>query len=827
MNFKIQIIAIVLFFMLAQKAGAIEVIRINQLGYLPKSVKVAVLLSSGEKTNHQQFTVHNSLTGEVEFTGKTQTKNAESWGMKTAYRLDFSKFENTGGFYIKMGETISPNFRINSDVYDGTADFILNYLRQQRCGYNPFLKDSCHTHDGIIIDHPTKTGQFINVTGGWHDATDYLQYSTTSINTVYQMMFAWQNFPEIYGDEFNANGEKGSNGIADILDEIKWGLEWMLKMNPAPGEMYNQIADDRDHIGFRLPVGDTADYGLGEYRPVYFVTGKPQGLDKFKNESTGVSSIAGKFASGFALGAELFKTSDPGFSALMKKKALEAWNFALSDTGYSQTTCNVSPYYYEEKNFADDLELGAAQLYKLTDNKDFLSEAEYWGNREPVSPWIKNDTAGHYESYPFVNLGHHYMIKNKNTDFISHYKNGLQFLYDRGKSDPFFYGLPFLWCSNNLVAAAITQARLYRETTSDLKFEEMEAALRDWLFGCNPWGTAMICGLPGVEDSPMFPHSSYTVLLGGTTPGGLIDGPIETRRHKQQIGIVLQRLDEYAGFNNGKAVYHDDTGDYASNEPTMDGTASLSFYLASLENEGRKQAQKDVFVKDETGSIIRINPDKKCIYLTFTADSLFEGGELVLDILKNHTIKGTFFFTGNFLRNPENKNVIKKIIKNGHYVGAHSDRHLLYSDWQNQDSTLVTFDEFKSDLLNNYAELKKFGIGPGEASFFMPPYEWCNSEIVQWSKKFGLQVINLTPGTLTNADYTAPGMANYKSSEQIWEHLKWFEQVQPNNLNGAILLIHPGTSAKRTDKFYNYLDQLIEYYRSNGYEFKSLKTENG
>lgn len=584
-----KLIGIILLIFAFGSLQAVDVIRINQLGYLPNSTKVAVFLSS-EKVDVSTFTIHDAISEKVVFTGKVQEKNAEPWGMKTAFRLNFSAVQDEGGFFIKVGETVSPAFRINADVFDGTADFILNYLRQQRCGYNPFLKDSCHVHDGIIVDHPTKTGQKIDVTGGWHDASDYLQYSTTSINTVFQMMFAYQNFPEIYGDEFDEHGEEGSNGIPDILDEIKWGLEWMLKMNPAPGEMYNQIADDRDHVGYRLPVGDTADYGLGEYRPVYFVTGKPQGLAKHKNQSTGVSSIAGKFASGFALGSELFQKTNPDFAAAIKQKALEAWNFALSDTGFTQTACNVSPYFYEERNFADDLELAAAQLFRTTGEQKFLDEAVYWGNQEPVSPWIKNGTARHYESYPFVNLGHHFLIQNEKKDFGEYYAGGLQLLHERGKDDPFLHGLPFIWCSNNVLVGAITQARLYAEQTGDNRFEEMEAALRDWLFGCNPWGTAMICGLPGAEDSPMFPHSSYTVLLGGTTPGGLVDGPIAAEINNSLIGITLLREDEYAAFNKGKAVYHDDIGDYSTNEPTMDGTASLSFYLASLENSGRKQA---------------------------------------------------------------------------------------------------------------------------------------------------------------------------------------------------------------------------------------------
>jgi endoglucanase len=803
-------------------AHSTQVIRINQLGYLPNAVKVAVYLSV-EENNANSFSLHNALNGEAVFTGKAEKKAADSWGMKTALRLNFSEFKTQGGYYLKVGETRSPNFRIHSDVYDGTADFLLNYMRQQRCGYNPYLKDSCHLHDGIIVDHPSRTGEFINVNGGWHDASDYLQYSTTSVNAIFQMMFAYINYPEIFGDRYDASGHEGANNIPDILDEIKWGLEWMLKMNPAPGEMYNQIADDRDHIGYRLPVDDPADYGLGKYRPVYFVTGKPQGLAKFKNASTGVSSIAGKFASGFALAASIFEKKDAAFAELMKEKALDAWEFALSDTGYTQTACNVSPYYYEESNFADDLELAAIKLYRLTGEENYLSEAEYWGRQEPVTPWMEKGEARHYQYYPFINLGHYFLMNDGNEEFSEFYLKGLNYLYERGIDDPFFNGLPFIWCSNNLVAAAVTQARLYWKHTGDSRFEEMEAALRDWLFGCNPWGTAMICGLPGVENSPEFPHSSYTVLQGVTTYGGLVDGPVYSSIFNSLIGIQLTRDDEYAVFNNGKAVYHDDIGDYSTNEPTMDGTASLSYYLASLENEGRKERASKQYLKDDFGAIFRFNPDEKNIYLVFTADTFFEGGEHVLQTLEKRNISGSFFFTGNFLRNPQYNDIIKKIKKQGHYIGTHSDGHLLYCDWQQRDSTLVTFNEFESDIQNNFLELEKFGIKPEDAKYFIPPYEWYNREIVGWSRKMGLDVLNFTPGTGTNADYTTPGMDNYVSSVRIYANLLRLEKEHTEGLNGAILLIHPGTAAERTDKFYRLLEDLIRHFSSRGYQFKSLK----
>jgi endoglucanase len=159
----------------------------------------------------------------------------------------------------------------------------------------------------------------------------------------------------------------------------------------------------------------------------------------------------------------------------------------------------------------------------------------------------------------------------------------------RADKDPFRMGVPFIWCSNNLVTAAATQARLYEEITGDTAFAGMEAALRDWLFGCNPWGTSMICGLPENGDSPVRPHSSLTVLTSQNTPGGLVDGPVYKEIFNSHIGSSAFKADAYKEFQNGIAVYHDDTGDYSTNEPTMDGTATLCWYFSRLEKMGLEQ----------------------------------------------------------------------------------------------------------------------------------------------------------------------------------------------------------------------------------------------
>ena len=821
---KTAVTIALLFFLPVFNAEADSWIRINQLGYLPQSVKVAVYISQ-EPGAKPTFTVCDALTGKRVFTGKASLYDGSAWGMSAAARLDFSALTSPGGYYIRYGNTISETFRIGHGVYDGTADFILNYIRQQRCGYNPFLADSCHAHDGVIVDHPALTGTVIDVRGGYHDASDHLRYTATTSTSVYQMMFAWERSPEIYGDSHDAAGMPGGNGIPDILDEAKWGLEWLLKMNPDSGMMFNQVADDRDHRGFRLPNLDRADYGLGPYRPVYFVTGKPQGLARFKNRTEGVASTAGKFASVFAMGARIFAGSDPSFAALMKSRAADALEYARTDPGATQTACNVSPYFYEEDNYVDDMQLAAWELWSLTGDQELLAEADYWGTLEPFTPWIEKDTARHYQFYPFVNLGHARLAMSDtqySQKYIDFMRKGLDLINARDQHDVFQVKIPFVWCSNNYVAAALTQCRLYREITGDGRFDHMEAAMRDWLFGCNPWGTSMICGLPAGGDYPLYPHSAVTVYLGQTTTGGLVDGPVYRGIYESRKGITLLNPDPYAAFQNGPVVYHDDIGDYSTNEPTLDGTASLSYYLSTLEKEGRQGrdlASGDI--RDDHGALIRKSSGEKAIYLLFSADEYGEGFDHILNVLDRKKIKGSFFLTGKFLRNKQFASVTKRLLSGGHYLGPHSDGHLLYIPWENRDTLLVTKDQFNQDMRKNIIELGRAGVRE-KPRWFLAPYEWYNSAISRWSEELGLTLVNITPGTGTGADYTTPGMANYRSSEFLIERLAAFEESSPMGLNGALLLIHPGTDPAREDKLYLKLEELIEYYQEKGYTFKKL-----
>lgn len=572
-------------------------IRVNQVGYLPISRKVAVLMSE-EKVHENDFLLMNAENGKSVKHFKSIKEVALFGKMKSVCRLDFSSFESSGKYYLKCGKYKSPVFSVTTKAYDGAADILLKYMRYQRCGYNPFFKDSCHTHDGYIVYHPTKTGQKLDVRGGWHDASDYLQYTTTSANAIYQMMFAYTQNPTSFKDEFDASGLPGTNGIPDIIDEIKWGLDWLNRMNPAKGEMYNQIADDRDHANFRAPTEDIVDYGYGPGlgRPVYLCTGKPQVRGPFTNATTGIASTAGKFASCFALGSEVLKPFYPEFAKEIGNKADDAYQFGAANPGACQTASVKSPYIYEEDNWTDDMELAGAQLYSVTKDKKYLNAAVEYARKEPVTPWMGADSARHYQWYPFMNMGHYLLAKTKGNDrldkeFIRDLRSGIENVYQKGKESPFLIGVPFIWCSNNLVTAMITQCRLYRELSGDKKYEEMESSLVDWLLGCNPWGTSMIIDFPKGGDFPSRPHAAITALGKGNPTGGLVDGPVYTSIFKSLRGVVISDGEAYERFQPNEMVYHDSVGDYSTNEPTMDGTASLTYPLSALQAEGARQEE--------------------------------------------------------------------------------------------------------------------------------------------------------------------------------------------------------------------------------------------
>jgi peptidoglycan/xylan/chitin deacetylase (PgdA/CDA1 family) len=222
------------------------------------------------------------------------------------------------------------------------------------------------------------------------------------------------------------------------------------------------------------------------------------------------------------------------------------------------------------------------------------------------------------------------------------------------------------------------------------------------------------------------------------------------------------------------------------------------------------------FVRDEYGAVIRGDIQSKKSALVFTGDKFGEGLEPILDTLKARRLRGSFFLTGNFLRNSKFEPLVERIVQEGHYLGPHSDAHLLYSPWDDRQRNLVSRSEFADDLHKNLAALQAVEQRPPDAPvYFIPPYEWYNADHVRWSAELGLTLINFTPGSGSNRDYAREGDPRFIASRRIYDDILAYEQKDPHGLNGFLLLLHVGSG--RRDPFHPRLAPLCDELARRGY----------
>lgn len=575
-------------------------LRVNQLGYRPDDSKQAIALSQALLDG--PFEVREVATDRVVFSGRLEPRPGMAWGRFTHHTvLDFSAINQPGRYRLHVGDTASLDFEIGASVFWRLPSQHLEFLRQQRCGDNPWLDAPCHLHDGRTAYGPRPAGTLLDARGGWHDAADLLKYLLTSGNATAQLLLAWglhggaanatdvARRSQLFPDHVDASGRPGTNGVPDVLDEARWGIEWMLKLHPSPEELYHQVADDRDHYGWRLPQNEAADYGWGKgsNRVVYAADGKPQGLGKFQSESTGLANLAGRYAAAMALAWEIWR-DDPAQVAFARRclqDAREVYAIGQRHEGVQQGNSFGAPYRYAETTWADDMEWGAAELFRATGERHYLDEARRYARLAAAESWMGLEQTGHYGYYPFLNVGHyrlHGLVDAEFQDALAGwYREGLERCVAAGQRNPYGVGVPFIWCSNNLIVALVTQARFYEQMTGDPRYRAFALRHRDWLLGRNPWGTTMFTQVGRVF--PRNVHLMTTRLTGRSVVGGLVDGPVYERIFQSLKGVSITLPDPLAAFQDARAVYHDDLHDYASNEPTMDGTASAALMWAVLE----------------------------------------------------------------------------------------------------------------------------------------------------------------------------------------------------------------------------------------------------
>lgn len=195
---------------------------VNQIGFVPNTGKTFVTkgLRSG------QFEVINVENEKVVFTGNMKPNPGDFGDYSFG---DFSTLIQEGHYYIKSDTLRSYPFTISGDVYRSPMDLIVGYFSLQRCGASPAgFVTPCHLDDGIRMDN----GKHQDVSGGWHDASDLRKWVSA---TIYGMVGLGKTYE--LKDKKDISRPK-------LLDELKWGNLYFLKMQEPQGYIMNFVGGD-------------------------------------------------------------------------------------------------------------------------------------------------------------------------------------------------------------------------------------------------------------------------------------------------------------------------------------------------------------------------------------------------------------------------------------------------------------------------------------------------------------------------------------------------------------------------------------------------------
>ena len=512
-------------------------VRTNQIGFLPNELKTAIILSKTDLKD-KPFFIFDNNSSEIKFEGSIRDSPSVYGSFNFCYEIDFSTLSASGKYKIKLSNTESYPFQIGNSIFNSVRDSISLFFKAQRCGpTNPILHQPCHLSDAAKI-FGYKDSSARDLTGGWHDAGDYVKFLKTTAFTTYLLLFSYEFDSQKFGYDLD------KNDVPDILEEAKVGLDWLLRCNVDNQTLVSQVQDENDHnIGWRLPENDSLQFE----RPAFVSIGK---------------NTIGIYAATLALASRIWKEKfyEEEFSSNCLLTAEKF--YSLKDDVQDLDTAFSN--HYPEKDFNGKLALASVELFNCTKNKKYLEDAFIYGKKADSDFWW---------SVGDINSLVHYKIALHNPDFVKYiYQNLNQ--YRKTSHESFLReGSEYSWGTTNSFLGVSLQSILYKKLTDSNEFDSLNIFQRDYILGRNPWGVSFVynIGTNFVKNL----HSQVAFFNNGYLPGALTAGPSPSNLLEN---YKIQRMNnDYNGFNSDEVEYFDDRMDYITNEPTIVGNATALF----------------------------------------------------------------------------------------------------------------------------------------------------------------------------------------------------------------------------------------------------------
>ncbi len=525
---------------------------IDQAGFLPGSAKSAVIPFECD------FFEITDKNGSVVFSGETQSfGNDEASGDKVCI-ADLSRLTKKGKYRVKAGGKSSALFSIDDNIYDSILDRTLKAFYFLRCGcgldekYAGVWKhDRCHTGKAVLWEDNSVS---LDVSGGWHDAGDYGRYVTAGAVAAAHLLYAYKLFPRVFAQRRVNIPE---SGMPDILSEVRYELEWLLKMQNPDGSVYHKLTTLL-HAPFVMPEHDT------ETLYVFPVS----------------SMAAADLAAVCALASPVYAKFDGEFADRLREAAVRSAEWLDRNPGFMDFTnpegCNTGSYgQWDDKS---NRWWAYMEMFSLTGSTDWFDKANaLLDTHFPLTEFGYTETGG-LGSLAYLLCPHE---KDESTAEKLRNEFSRTAAYLKKLSDECGYGAAmtshdFWWGSNMNV---LKRGMIFALTDMLCGGEYRCQAERQlhYILGCNPLGISYITGVGEYHSN--FPHlrPAYADGVDECIPGMVVGGPnsgLSDPRAKELIPSGTPPMKCYA----------DDTESYSLNEITIYWNSPAVFVLAYLSN---------------------------------------------------------------------------------------------------------------------------------------------------------------------------------------------------------------------------------------------------
>ena len=521
-----------------------KIVNINQIGYKKDAQKMATVTNESA----QSYDVIDVATGKSVKNGQLGDWHYDSGADQRYTIVDFSDVNKEGTYKIQLdtGED-SYEFQIGDGIYDDIYKASVLMLYDQRCGTaldskvaGDFAHDACHT--GMAIVYGSDVAK--DVTGGWHDAGDYGRYVVPGAKAVQDLLLTYEDSETAAKDDSIGIPESG-NGVPDILDEARYELDWMLKMqDETSGGVYHKVTGEVFPETV-LAVDETAQMILS---PISV-------------------AATGDFAAVMAKASVVYKDIDKEFADTCLAAAQKAWKYMeqhTEDSGFANVG-DIVTGVYSDGRLVDEYLWAAAELYIATGENTYGDYVE-----DTIKTSVKYGLGwadvGYYAIYDYCVNGNDSdaakAILKEGADALV--KNYGKCAYGSAT------GGEYVWGSNMNVANDGMLLLMASKVLGDTSYVDYAEDQLNYILGRNPVSYCYVTGFG--SQTPEHPHHRPSEVLGKAMPGMLVGGANGSLEDPYAKAVLADMAPE--------RCYADNAQSFSCNEVTIYWNSPLVYLLA-------------------------------------------------------------------------------------------------------------------------------------------------------------------------------------------------------------------------------------------------------